>query len=238
MDYSVLVCDDDKDIRNALKIYLETENYTVFQAENGIAALEMLKSHDIQLVLLDIMMPEMDGIQAAVKIRETSNVPIIFLSAKSEDTDRILGLQMGGDDYVTKPFNPVELLARVSAALRRYARLGGMRTPSAPKTEQGSIFQTGELTLNVAQKKVMLADEEIRLTAVEYKILELLMSRMDQVFSSEQIYENVWKEQGFQVTKIISVHIRHLREKIEIDPKNPQYIKVIYGLGYKVVKLL
>ncbi|MDR2977589.1 MAG: response regulator transcription factor [Streptococcaceae bacterium] len=232
----ILVCDDDKDIRNALKIYLENDGYTVIQADNGREALQQMKANDVQLILLDIMMPEMDGIQAAVKIRETSNVPIIFLSAKSEDTDRILGLQMGGDDYVTKPFNPVELLARVAANLRRYARLGGMQTPAM--TEEKNVYHTGELFLNAEQKKVMLADQEIRLTAVEYKILELLMSHMDQVFSSEQIYENVWEEQGFQVTKIISVHIRHLREKIEINPKKPQYIQVIYGLGYKAVKLL
>ncbi|MCL2113473.1 MAG: response regulator transcription factor [Streptococcaceae bacterium] len=232
MTYNILICDDDQDIRNALAIYLKQENYHVVQAENGVAALAQLAQNDIHLILLDIMMPVLDGIQTAAKIREENNVPIIFLSAKSEDTDRILGLKIGADDYITKPFNPVELLARVSAALRRYTRLGGMKNTAS----DDKIYQTGELQLNFEQKKVTVNDKEVNLTAVEYKILELLMANMEQIFSSEQIYEKVWEEPAFQVAKIVSVHIRHIREKIEINPKNPQYLKVIYGLGYKVVK--
>jgi len=182
------------------------------------------------------MMPEMDGIQAAVKIREISNAPIIFLSAKSEDTDRVLGLNVGGDDYITKPFNPVELTARVRAAIRRYARLGGL--PEATRvSERKGIYQTGGLVLDDSQKRVTVDGEEAALTALEFNILKLLMSNMGRVFTSAQIYEAVWDEPAFHVSKTVSVHIRHIREKIEIDPKEPQYLKVIYGLGYKVVSL-
>jgi len=184
--------------------------------------------------LLDIMMPEMDGITAAVKIREKSNVPILFLSAKSEDTDRILGLHMGGDDYITKPYNPVELMARVKAALRRYARLGGLGETQAPPTI--GIYQTGGLYLDDIHKRVNVDGEEVALTALEYNILKFLMSNMERVFSSTQIYEAVWEEPAFHVSKTVSVHIRHIREKIEINPKEPRYLKVIYGLGYKVVR--
>jgi len=184
------------------------------------------------MILLDVMMPVMDGIQAVVKIREISNVPIIFLSAKSEDTDRVLGLNMGGDDYITKPFNPVELLARVKAALRRYSRLGGLQEP-----QENGIYQTGGLIMDDNQKRVSVDEEEVALTALEYNILKLLMSNMERVFTSAQIYESVWDEPAFHVSKTVSVHIRHIREKIEINPKDPRYLKVIYGLGYKVVKL-
>ena len=232
--YSVLICDDDADILSALEIYLGQEGYRVLRAENGLEAVGTARREPVHLILLDVMMPVMDGIQAAVKIRESSNVPILFLSARSEDTDRILGLNMGGDDYITKPFNPVELMARVKAALRRYARLGGLNAV-APAPGAG-IFQTGGLVLDDSRKRVTAEGEEVSLTAREYNILKLLMTHMDRVFSSEQIYEAVWNEPAFHVSKTVSVHIRHIREKIEINPREPRYLKVIYGLGYKVVK--
>jgi len=235
VDYTVLICDDDEDILAALEIYLEQDGYRVVKAVNGQTAIDELDRQPIHLVLLDVMMPVMDGIAAAASIRKTSNVPIIFLSAKAEDTDRILGLNMGGDDYVTKPFNPVELLARVRAALRRYARLGGL--PDAMNTAV-DVYRTGGLVLDDHRKRVSVDDQEVVLTAMEFAILRLLMADMERVFSSSQIYEAVWGEPAFHVAKTISVHIRHIREKIEIDPKQPQYLKVIYGLGYKVVKLV
>ena len=253
MNYNILICDDDPDILGALEIYLRQDGYSVVKAKDGREAVEAAKARaipltgaadvsptngsnpkqDIHLILLDIMMPRMDGLQAAIKIREFSNVPIIFLSAKSEDTDRILGLNMGGDDYITKPFNPVELLARVKAALRRYARLGGMAAP----TQESGIYQTGGLVLDDNKKLVQAEGEAVNLTALEYNILHLLMSNMDRVFTSAQIYEAIWNEPAFHVSKTVSVHIRHIREKIEITPKEPRYLKVVYGLGYKVVKL-
>ncbi|MCL2166575.1 MAG: response regulator transcription factor [Clostridiales bacterium] len=235
MDYTVLICDDDEDILSALQIYLSQEGYKVVRANNGLEALQAMERETIHLVILDIMMPEMDGIRAAVKIREISNVPILFLSAKGEDTDRVLGLNMGGDDYVTKPFNPVELLARVRAALRRYARLGGLHD-TADSIEAKGIYQSGGLMLDDNRKQVSIDGEEVALTALEYNILKLLMAHMDRVFSSSQIYEMVWDEPAFHVSKTVSVHIRNIREKIEINPREPQYLKVIYGLGYKVVK--
>ena len=234
VEYNILICDDDEDILAALKIYLAQEGYKVFCAENGQEAVRVAGGENIHLILLDVMMPVMDGIQAAVKIREISNVPIIFLSAKSEDTDRVLGLNMGGDDYIVKPYNPVELLARVKAALRRYARLGGLSEGTGPDKE--NIYRTGGLVLDDVLKRVTLDEEEVSLTALEYNILKLMMSNMDRVFTSAQIYEAVWDEPAFQVSKTVSVHIRHIREKIEINPKEPMYLKVIYGLGYKVVK--
>jgi len=233
MEYTILICDDDADILNALEIYLRQEGYAVVKAVNGQEAIACAQKNKIHLILLDIMMPVLDGIQAAVKIREFSNVPIVFLSAKSEDTDRILGLNMGGDDYVTKPFNPVELMARVKAALRRYARLGGLN----PADAYENTLQTGGLVMDDNKKRVTVDDEEVNLTPLEYNILHLLMSGMDRVFSSNQIYEAVWNEPAFHVSKTISVHIRNIREKIEINPKEPRYLKVVYGLGYKVVKL-
>jgi len=255
MSYNILICDDDADILGALEIYLRQEGYNVIKAKDGHEAIEQAQAgaithtssrektnphpasndtgKNIHLILLDIMMPRVDGLQAAVKIREFSNVPIIFLSAKSEDTDRILGLNMGGDDYITKPFNPVELLARVKATLRRYASLGGI-TPAASQT---GIYQTGGLMLDDNKKLVQAEGEVVNLTALEYSILHLLMSNMDRVFTSTQIYEAIWNEPAFHVSKTVSVHIRHIREKIEITPKEPRYLKVVYGLGYKVVKL-
>jgi len=240
MDYNILICDDDADILNALEIYLRQEGHIVTKAANGLEAVDAVMDGNIHLVLLDIMMPEMDGIHAAVKIREFSNVPIVFLSAKSEDTDRILGLNMGGDDYITKPFNPVELMARVKAALRRYARLGGMSI--APSKSENAVYpikslQTGGLLMEDEKKRVTVDDEEVSLTPLEYNILHLLMSSMDRVYSSNQIYEAVWNEPAFHVSKTVSVHIRNIREKIEINPKEPKYLKVVYGLGYKVVNL-
>ena len=233
--YTVLICDDDEDILAALEIYLSQEGYRVERANNGLEAVQSVADHPVHLVLLDVMMPQMDGIAAAVKIRQTSNVPIIFLSAKSEDTDRVLGLDMGGDDYVTKPFNPVELLARVKAALRRYAYLGGLAELPEQADDTG-IYRTGGLALDTVKKSVTLDGDEVILTALEYSILELLMKNMGRLFSSTEIYETVWGVTAFDVSKTISVHIRHIREKIEINPKEPRYLKVVYGLGYKVVK--
>jgi len=230
-----MICDDDPDILNALEIYLKQEKYHVVKAKNGLEGIKLAKEENIHLILLDIMMPGMDGLQAAVKIREFSNVPIIFLTAKSEDTDRILGLNMGGDDYITKPFNPVELLARVRAALRRYASLGGIG--GLPVTTIKGIYSTGGLLLDDNKKLVLSEGETVNLTQLEYNILHLLITNLDRVFTSDQIYEAVWGEPAFHVSKTISVHIRHIREKIEINPKEPRYLKVIYGLGYKVVKL-
>ena len=235
-NYTILICDDDADILSALEIYLEQEGYEVISVSDGREAVCVVDSVPVHLIILDIMMPVMDGIAAAVEIRKLSNVPIIFLSAKSEDTDRILGLDMGGDDYITKPFNPVELLARVRAALRRYARLGGFGGPVEDTSEEG-VYRTGDLVLDKARKLVTVDGEEVVLTAIEYKILELLMTHMGRVYTSSQIYEAVWEEPAFDVSKTVSVHVRHIREKIEINPKEPQYLKVLYGLGYKVVEL-
>ena len=235
MKYTILICDDDADILAALEIYLRQEGYEVIRRQTGVEAVEAVKSQAVHLILLDVMMPEMDGIEAAVKIRERSNAPILFLSAKSEDTDRVLGLNMGGDDYITKPFNPVELMARVKAALRRYSRLGGLEGAAQAQPEAG-LYQTGGLSLDDNQKRVLVDGEEAPLTALEYNILKFLMTNMECVFSSDQIYEAVWGEPAFHVSKTVSVHIRHIREKIEINPKEPQYLKVIYGLGYKVAR--
>ena len=231
MDYTVLICDDDEDILAAVEIYLTHEGYTVLRARDGVEAVDVVSREQVHLVLLDVMMPVMDGIAAAVRIRETSNVPIIFLSAKSEDADRILGLTMGGDDYITKPFKPAELLARVKAALRRYARLGGLATAPAD-----GVYSTGGLELDDHRKRVTVDGDEVTLTALEYAILRLLITNIDRVFSSAQIYEAVWGEPAFNVAKTVSVHVRHIRQKIEIDPREPQYLKVIYGLGYRLVR--
>jgi len=233
MEYTILICDDDEDILNALEIYLKQDGYKILKASDGRQAVDVVNQQTVHLVLLDIMMPIMDGIQAAVKIRESYNTPIIFLSAKAEDTDRIFGLNMGGDDYVTKPFNPVELLARVKAALRRYARLGGMKEVA----DNNDVLQTGGLIMDDQKKLVTVDGDEVALTSLEYNILRLLMCSMDRVFTSAQIYEAVWSEPAFHVSKTVSVHVRHIREKIEINPKEPRYLKVVYGLGYKVVNV-
>lgn len=227
MMYNVLVCDDEKDIVSALRIYLTSEGYNVLEAFNGKEAVEMVEEHEIHLVLMDIMMPVLDGIQAMVKIREMSNVPVILLTAKSEDTDKILGLTVGADDYVTKPFNPVELQARVKSQLRRYMLLGG-------GTSIRDVKQMGGIELDDKAKEVTLDGEKVNLTRTEYDILKLLMNHPGQVFSPNEIYEKVWKDNPFGTENTVAVHIRHLREKIEYNPQEPRYLKVVWGRGYKM----
>jgi len=230
LEYNILICDDDKDIVSAVEIYLLNEEHHVLKAYDGLEALQIIQNQDVHLIIMDVMMPNMDGIRALIKIRETKNIPVIMLSAKSEETDRIIGLNMGADDYITKPFRPLELLARVKSQLRRYTTLGSME-------EKQNVFITGGLMLDDALKKVTVDGDEKELTSTEYNILKLLMSNMEQVFSSKQIYETVWNDPAFHVGKTVAVHIRHLREKLEINPKNPNYLKVIYGLGYKITKI-
>lgn len=225
--YNVLVCDDEKDIVSALRIYLTSEGYHVFEASNGKEAVEVVESEEIHLVLMDIMMPVMDGIQAMVKIREKSNVPVILLTAKGEDTDKVLGLTVGADDYVTKPFNPVELQARVKSQLRRYMLLGS-GNQSVGKARMGGI------EIDDKAKEVTLDGEKVNLTRTEYDILKLLMDHPGQVFSPNEIYEKVWKDNPFGTENTVAVHIRHLREKIEYNPQEPRYLKVVWGRGYKM----
>ena len=227
--YTVLVCDDDVAICNSVKIYLENEGYNVLTAHNGKEALEVIDNNEIHCLVIDIMMPELDGVSATLKIREKYNFPIIMLSAKSEDTDKIAGLSFGADDYVTKPFNPLELMARVKSQIRRYSSLGSMKI-----TDDQLV--TGGLVLDTKSKQVTVDGEAVHLTAREYKILEYLMQNMNSVLSSSQIYEAVWNEASFGIEKTVTVHIRNIREKIEINPKEPKYLKVVYGLGYKVEK--
>ena len=226
--YNILVCDDEKDIVSALKIYLGSEGYTVYAAYNGKEALELLEREEIHLVLLDLMMPVLDGMSAMIEIRKKSNVPVILLTAKSEDTDKILGLNVGADDYITKPFNPVELLARVRSQLRPYMQLGGTVT----KKER---FVIGGIELDDAAKEVTLDGEAVALTRTEYDILKLLMEHPDEVFSPNQIYEEVWKDSPYGIENTVAVHIRHLREKLEYNPAEPRYLQVVWGRGYKVV---
>ena len=230
MMYNVLVCDDDKAIVKSIEIYLNAQGYKTFPAYNGAEALEIMHKEKIHCIIMDIMMPGMDGISATLKIREKSNVPLIFLSAKSEDTDKIAGLTFGGDDYVTKPFNPLELCARVKSQIRRYVSLGSIE-------ESQTLITTGGLSLDTEARKVTLDGEEVRVTATEYKILEYLMMNMGKTLSSNQIYENVWNENAFSTEKTVTVHIRRIREKIEFDTKNPKYIKVVWGIGYKIEKI-
>lgn len=225
--YNILVCDDEKDIVAALKIYLTTEGYGVIEAYNGKEALEKLAENEVHLVLLDIMMPEMDGISTMVEIRRVSNVPVILLTAKSEDTDKVLGLNVGADDYITKPFNVVEMLARVRSQLRRYMQLGGSGGAS-PAT-----FVIGSVSLDDKRKKVAVDGEEVYLTPTEYDILKLFVQSPDQVFSPREIYQRVWEDEPFGAESTVAVHIRHLREKIEINPAEPRYIKAVWGQGYK-----
>lgn len=229
--HNVLVCDDDKAIVRSIEIYLKADGYNTLAAYNGIEAVNILMENDVHCIIMDIMMPGMDGISATLKIREKSNVPIIFLSAKSEDADKIAGLGIGGDDYVTKPFNPLEVCARVKSQIRRYTTLG-----TAP-SENSKILRTGGLELDIEGRRVTVDGEEVRLTATEYRILEYLMLNMGRTLSSTQIYENVWNEAAIGSDKIITVHIRRIREKIEIDTKNPKYVKVVWGIGYKVDKI-
>ncbi len=228
--YNVLVCDDDKAIVRSIEIYLKADSYNVFCAYDGAEALAIMQRENIHCIIMDIMMPKLDGISATLKIREKSNVPLIFLSAKSEDTDKIAGLTFGGDDYVTKPFNPLELCARVKSQIRRYVSLGSME-------EKSDVITTGGLALDPKAKSLTLDGEEVRLTATEYKIMEYLMVNMGRTLSSNQIYENVWNEKAFSTEKTVTVHIRRIREKIEFDTKNPKYIKVVWGIGYKIEKI-
>ena len=228
----VLVCDDDKEIVEAIDIYLTQEGYEVFKAYDGQEALEVLKKESVDLLVIDVMMPRLDGIRATLKIREENNIPIIILSAKSEDADKILGLNVGADDYVTKPFNPLELVARVKSQLRRYTQLGSTAQPAGEK-----IYATGGLMINDDLKEVTVDGEPVKLTPIEYNILLLLVRNQGKVFSIEQIYENIWNEDAIGVDNTVAVHIRHIREKIEINPKEPRYLKVVWGVGYKVEKL-
>ena len=227
---TILVCDDDKEIVEAISIYLRQEGYDVVPAYNGKEALQLMKEKEVHLVVLDIMMPELDGIHALLKLRENSSIPVILLSAKSEDVDKILGLNVGADDYMTKPFNPLELVARVKSQLRRYTQLGGM--------DQGndSVLVNGAITMDTDQKTVTVDGELRKLTPTEFRILQLLMENVGTVFSSAQIYERIWEEDAYATDNIVSVHIRRIREKIEIDPKNPDYIKVMWGVGYRMEK--
>ena len=227
---NILVCDDDKDIVDAIEIYLAPEGYHILKAYDGIQAIEMMRSNDIQLLIIDVMMPRMDGIRATLKIREESNIPIIILSAKTEDTDKIFGLNVGADDYVTKPFNSLELVARVKSQLRRYTKLGTM----TPETVS-NVYRTGGLEINDDMKQVTVDGRIVeKLTPIQYNILLFLTKNKGRVFSIEQIYENIWNEDAINADNTVAVHIRHIREKIEINPKEPRYLKVVWGIGYKM----
>ena len=228
---NILVCDDDKEIVRAIGIYLKNEGYRVLEAYDGIEALDILRKEEIHLIIMDIMMPRMGGMQATVRIREEKNIPIIMLSAKSEDYDKIGGLGAGADDYVTKPFNPMELIARVKSQLRRYTTLGSMNQPRNEKT-----FQSGGLILNDDTKEVTVDGTEVRLTPTEYRILALLTANAGRVYTIYQIYDAVWEEPAFNPENTVAVHIRHIREKIEINPKEPRYLKVVWGTEYKIEK--
>ena len=230
--YTILVCDDEKDIVDAIEIYLSQEGYRILTAYDGLQALEILKTEEVHLLLLDVMMPKLDGIHTIMKIRETSSIPIIVLSAKSQDSDKVLGLNLGADDYITKPFNPMELLARVKSQIRRYTNFGAARQETSEQ-----IYSTGGLVINDDRKEVTVDGEPVKLTRIEYNILLFLVKNKGKVFSIDQIYEQIWKEEAYGADNTVTVHIRHIREKIEIDPKNPKYLKVIWGIGYKVEKL-
>ena len=229
--YTILVCDDDKEIVEAIEIYLSQEGYRILKAYDGMEALALLKQNQVHLVILDVMMPHLDGIRTTMKIREYSGIPILMLSAKSEDVDKILGLNIGADDYVTKPFNPLELVARVRSQLRRYTQRGTICM------EKETVYRTGDLCVNDDEKSVTVDGQPVKLTPMEYNILRFLVINAGRVYSIQQIYENIWNEEAVGVENTVAVHIRHIREKIEIDPKNPRYLKVVWGLGYKVEKL-
>lgn len=228
---SILVVDDDHDIVNAIAKLLGKEGYRIYKAYNGLEAIDMLMQYDIQLILIDVMMPKLDGLSAMMKIREKNNIPIIVLSAKSEDSDKILGLSMGADDYITKPYNPMELVARVASNLRRYLSLG-----SAGSTMSDSKLRIGGLELDKDAKQITLDGEPVKLTPTEYKITELLMENAGRTFSAEDIYTRIWNEESYSVENTVMVHIRHIREKIEINPSEPRYLKVVWGIGYKIEK--
>lgn len=232
--YNILVCDDDKEIVNAIAIYLSKEGYNILKAYNGKEALKILENNEVHLIILDIMMPEMDGMEVANEVRKTKSIPILMLSAKSEDYDKVAGLNNGADDYVTKPFNPIELIARVNSQIRRYTRLGTM---ADKEDENANIFKTGQLIIKDDIKQVTVEGKEIKLTPTEYNILKFLTKNKGKVYSIEQIYENVWEDEPYGADNIIAVHIRHIREKIEINPKEPKYLKVIWGIGYKIEKI-
>ena len=228
---NILICDDDKEIVDAIEIYLKNEGYKVYKAYDGEEAIRILNAEDIQLLIMDVMMPKLDGIHATLKIREYSSIPIIMLSAKTEDTDKILGLNVGADDYVAKPFNPLELIARVKSNLRRYTKLGNMSAP-----EESNVYRIGGLCMDDDTKEVTVDGEPVRLTPIEYSILLLLVKNPGRVYSIDQIYENIWNEAAIGADNTVAVHIRHIREKIEINPKEPKYLKVVWGVGYKVEK--
>lgn len=228
---NILVADDDKEIAAAIEIYMRGEGYNVFKAYDGLQALEISQKEDLHLIIMDIMMPGMDGIQATMRIREEKNIPIIMLSAKSEDYDKIIGLNMGADDYITKPFNPLELLARVKSQIRRYTNLGSMSG-----IDRGKVISCGGLVIDNDAKRVTLDGEEVQLTPIEYGILKFLTENAGRVYSINQIYEAVWNEPSYNSENTVTVHIRRIREKIEFDPKNPRYLKVVWGRGYKMEK--
>jgi DNA-binding response OmpR family regulator len=227
---NILVCDDDREIVDAIEIYLSQDGYKIYKAYDGEQAIQILDKEDIHLLIMDIMMPRLDGIRATLKIREYSSIPIIILSAKSEDTDKILGLNIGADDYICKPFNPLELVARVKSNLRRYTSLGSLTG------ENKAIYQVGGLILNDDTKQVTVDDEPVKMTPIEYNILLLLMKNQGRVFSINQIYESIWNEDAIGADNTVAVHIRHIREKIEINPREPRYLKVVWGVGYKIDK--
>ena len=227
----ILVCDDDKDIVEAIEIYLTQEGHHILKAYDGEQAIRVLKNNPVDLLIIDVMMPKLDGIRATLKIREKNALPIIILSAKSEDADKILGLNVGADDYVTKPFNPLELVARVKSQLRRYTQLG------AAAEKRDNIYETGGLMIDDDRKEVTVDGEIVKLTPIEYRILLLLVKNQGRVFSTNQIYESIWEEEAIAADNTVAVHIRHIREKIEINPKEPRYLKVVWGLGYKVEKI-
>ena len=226
---NILVCDDDREIVGAIEIYLKNEGYQVYKAYDGLEALNVVEKEEIHLILMDIMMPKLDGMRATMRIREDKNIPIIMLSAKSEDYDKITGLNAGADDYITKPFNPLELVARVKSQLRRYTSLGSME-------KRSGIYRSGGLVVDDAQKCVTLDGEQVPVTPIEYGILKLLTANAGKVFSMEQIYEAVWKEPAYNPENTVAVHVRRIREKIEINPKEPRYLKVVWGIGYKIEK--
>ncbi len=228
---NILVCDDDKEIAEAIEIYLQQEGYNILKAYDGEQALQMLKENEVHLLIIDVMMPKLDGIRATMKIREDSSIPIIILSAKSEDSDKILGLNIGADDYITKPFNPLELVARVKSQLRRYTKLG-----NAEENTQ-AVYVVGGLMINDDLKEVTVDGDVVKLTPIEYNILLLLVKNQGKVFSIDQIYENIWNEDAIGADNTVAVHIRHIREKIEINPKEPRYLKVVWGVGYKIEKM-
>ncbi|MCL1809074.1 MAG: response regulator transcription factor [Clostridiales bacterium] len=227
---NILICDDDREIVNAIEVYLKNEGYGIIKAYDGLEALDAIEKNEIHLVLMDIMMPNLDGMRATMKIREEKNIPIIMLSAKSEDYDKITGLNVGADDYITKPFNPLELIARVKSQIRRYTNLGSIE-------KKTGIFKTGGLEIDDEQKTVTLDGEQVVVTPIEYGILRLLTENAGKVFSMDQIYEKVWKEPAFNPENTVAVHVRRIREKIEINPKEPRYLKVVWGIGYKIEKI-